>query len=144
MFVKHYTSNHMIAPKDNRGIIKILWNLSKSMPNIVILAQAVLQVFCSWGLKRGTIQSNIHSILYSLAPLGCNVLNFVKLVSDMLCWHPCLSGNASVMGHIKFLSKFFHHVREPVTAASCEKFSHKSNNLSCTQGQDTIAIEGRF
>ena len=30
VFVKHYAPNHMLAPKDNRGIIKILWNLSKN------------------------------------------------------------------------------------------------------------------
>ena len=30
VFVKQYAPDHMPAPKDNRGIIKILWNLSKS------------------------------------------------------------------------------------------------------------------
>ena len=29
VFVKHYAPNHMLAPKDNRGIIKILQNLAK-------------------------------------------------------------------------------------------------------------------
>ena len=58
MFVKHYAPNYMLAPKDNKGIIKILWKSPKTdqviyimytncMPDNIILDQAVLQLFCS-------------------------------------------------------------------------------------------------
>ena len=54
--MKHYTPNHMLAPKANKSVIKILQNLSKSyqviytlnticMPDIMIVVQAVLQIF---------------------------------------------------------------------------------------------------
>ena len=57
VFVKHYAPNHMLAPKEIRGIIKILWNFSKNykvsytiypncMPDIMILDQTVLQIVC--------------------------------------------------------------------------------------------------
>ena len=32
VFVKHYAPNHKPANKDNRGIIQVLWDLSKSWP----------------------------------------------------------------------------------------------------------------
>ena len=145
--------NHMLAPKDNRGIIKSLWNLSKRwlghlhighnlyvwchylssssspvilltmllyhticqsrtreviqsniyrlfpkvnqviytldtncMPNVMILAQAVIHIVWSQGplwvkwlsLKRGIIQSNIYRILR-------NVNEIIYIIYPTVC-----------------------------------------------------------
>ena len=92
--MKHYAPNiYMLAPKDNlemrcqsqkRGIIQsnsnrilpkvnqVIYTLDTiCVPNIMILAQAGIQIFCWQGSigvqwvsrKRGMIQSNIHRIL---------------------------------------------------------------------------------
>ena len=37
VFVKNNAPNQMFAPKDNRGIIKILWNLSRSITDYLHL-----------------------------------------------------------------------------------------------------------
>ena len=74
----------MLAPRDNRVSSKfygICSNVNQAIytldtickPNIMILAQAVLQIICSQGplgvkcrsLKRGTLQSSIHIIVWT-------------------------------------------------------------------------------
>ena len=57
VFMKHYAPNHMLAPKDITGIIKISQNVNQVIytlgticePNIMILAQAFLEIICSQG-----------------------------------------------------------------------------------------------
>ena len=62
VFVKHYAPNHMPDPKENNSelhqgicskVNQFIYTLvCKYMPNIRILAKAVLHVFCSQGCSK--------------------------------------------------------------------------------------------
>ena len=138
--MKHYASNNMLAPIDNletrcqgqkRGIIQsnIYRNLPKvnqviytvdtiCVPNIMILAQMLLQIF-SWqgaiGLqcvsrKREIIQPNIHRIsrkvnqvIYTMAAAYIpNIMILAQAVSQIFCWQgsiglQCLSRKREII-----------------------------------------------
>ena len=108
-----------------RGIIqsnidRILWKVNQviyimypnCMPDIMILAQAVLQIFCSQGplwvkclsLKRGIIQSNIDRILWKVNQVSyimhpncmTDIMILAQAVLQIFCsqgplWVKCLS-----------------------------------------------------
>ena len=108
-----------------RGIIqsnfdRILWKVNQviyimypnCMPDIMILAQAVLQIFCSQGplwvkclsLKRGIIQSNLDRILWKVNQViyimypNCmpDIMILAQVVLQIFCsqgplWVKCLS-----------------------------------------------------
>ena len=103
-FLKHYAPNHMLAPKDNRGIIKkfvcpkfnqVIYTIC--MANIMIPAQTVLQIFCSQGplwiqflsLKRGIIQSNVHRIIIYIIYTKCmpNIMILAPVLFTRLLYY---------------------------------------------------------
>ena len=73
VIVKHYAPNYMLAPTDNRGIIKKIWNLSKSysglhldtvcMPDIL---EAIKSIFFCFFFFFYTDKKRKKRIQYSL------------------------------------------------------------------------------
>ena len=77
------------------------------MPKIMIISQAVLQVFCWHGpicvkflsMKRGIIQSNIHWILWKIKQVICimystympGIMSLDQAVLQIVCWQSCFN-----------------------------------------------------
>ena len=95
---------YRILPKVN----KVIYTLNTiCVPNSMILAQAVLQLFCwqgSIGLqcisrKRGIIQSNFPRILWKVNQVICimypnsmpDVMILAQAVLQILCWQDCFT-----------------------------------------------------
>ena len=97
---------HRILWKVNQ-IICIMYPNSRSMPDIMILAQVVLQIFCwqgciglqyiSW--KRGIIQSYSHRILWKINQVICfmypnsmpAIMILAQAVLQIFCWQDCFT-----------------------------------------------------
>ena len=83
-------------------------------PNIMILTQGVLEIFCLqctlWGkclsLKRGVIQSNVEGILCIVNQVICimypncipNIMILVQTVLQIFCSHGCLTTQNAKVG----------------------------------------------
>ena len=77
------------------------------MPKFMIVAHAVLQVFCWQGpvwvkflsMKRGIIQSNIHWILWTVNQVICimywsytpGIMSSAQAVAQIFCWQGCFT-----------------------------------------------------
>ena len=103
---------YRILPKLNQ----VIYTLDTiCMPKIMIIAQALLQVFCWQGplwvkflsMKRGIIQSNIHRILWKVNQvIGImyssymhGIMNLAQAVLQIFCWQVCFTiQNASWKG----------------------------------------------
>ena len=83
---------HRILPKVNQ----VIYTYTICLPNIMILAQAVLEIFCSQGplwvkcisLKRGIIQSKfdrilwkVNQVIYIMYP---NCMAYIKILAQAL------------------------------------------------------------
>ena len=97
-------------PKDNQAICIMYL---KSMPHIMILAQAILYIFC-WqdcvivqnaSRKREIIQANVNWILPEVNQVICildktyepNIMILAQVVLQILCWQECfMKQNAKV------------------------------------------------
>ena len=103
-----HSNIYRILPKVNQ----VVYTLDTiGMPNVMTLAQAVIQIFCSQGplwvkclrLKRGIIQSNFNRILW-------NVNQVINHVSKLYAWYHDPSSSDSP--DILFIRLLFHTKRQ--------------------------------
>ena len=108
-----------VGPKVNQVIYTLVCNF---MPNIRILAKAIVQIFCSQGVpiqnacvrRRGVTQPNIyeidskvHQFIYTLVcNFMLNITILAKAVLQIFCSQGCSYKNACVRKGEKLNRKF--------------------------------------
>ena len=102
---------YRILPKLNQ----VIYTLDTiCMPKIMIIAQAVLQVFCWQGpvwvkflsMKREIIQSNIHRILWKVNQVICimyssylpGIMSLAHAALQIFCWQGCFTIQKAKVG----------------------------------------------